>query len=159
VKFDHRNHVRDDGIDCIYCHSTAETSKNAGIPSTATCMGCHAQVWTASPELAPVQDSWFRGEPLRWSRVSTLPDFVFFDHSIHVNKGVGCVECHGRVDLMPQVYAAKPLTMRWCLDCHRDPARHVRPLARITDMEWEPGRNAAPVPSVRSITHCTACHR
>ena len=165
VKFDHRHHVRDDGIDCLYCHTGATNSKNAGIPPTATCMACHSQIWTGSPELAPVQKSWFDGAPLHWTRVNNVPDFVFFDHSVHVNKGVGCVECHGRVDLMGQVFAAQPLTMRWCLDCHRDPEKHLRPLDRITDMEWKAddpakvGHELGKQLGVRSITHCTACHR
>jgi hypothetical protein len=119
VKFDHRHHVRDDGIDCVYCHRGVERSPYAGIPATAVCMGCHDQVWTDSPELAPVRASAFGGAPLRWTRVTTLPDYVFFDHAVHVRRGVACEDCHGRVDEMAQVYAVAPLTMRWCLDCHR----------------------------------------
>lgn len=166
IKFDHRHHVRDDGIDCLYCHAGADSSSYAGVPATSVCMGCHAQIWTNSPELAPVRESYFSGRPLHWQRVSRLPDFVFFDHSIHVHKGVGCVSCHGRVDQMGQVYAAEPLTMRFCLDCHRDPQRHLRPLDAITDMDWRPsrpqeevGRALAAQYGVRSVTHCTACHR
>ena len=164
VKFDHRHHVRDDGIDCLYCHRGAESSPFAGVPATSVCMGCHDQIWTKSPELAAVRTSWFAGEPLRWRRVSRLPDFVFFDHSVHVTHGVGCASCHGRVDQMAEVYATAPLTMRWCLDCHRDPAQHIRPLDRITDMEWTPGppeeqRARAASLGVRSITDCSGCHR
>lgn len=123
VKFDHRHHVRDDGIACVYCHAEVTRSRYAGVPSTGTCMNCHAQVWTSSPELAPVRESWFTGKPIAWARVNSLPDHVFFDHSIHVAKGVACETCHGRVDLMPQVEQFAPLTMSWCLDCHRE--RHA----------------------------------
>ncbi|MEA2749511.1 MAG: hypothetical protein QOI41_3654 [Myxococcales bacterium] len=133
VKFDHRHHVRDNGMDCLYCHAGAESSSYAGVPPTALCMGCHNQIWTDSPELSIVRETYFSGKPLRWQRVNRLPDFVFFDHSIHVQNGVGCVTCHGRVDEMGQVYAAEPLTMRFCLDCHRA--------------------------SVRSVTDCSGCHR
>jgi hypothetical protein len=129
-------------------------------------MNCHNQVWTDSPELAAVRRSYFEGTPIRWRRVHTLPDFVFFDHSIHVGKGVGCVTCHGRVDRMAQVLAVAPLTMRWCLDCHREPQKNLRPLDQITAMEWTPdrpqeviGRELANELGVRSIEDCTACHR
>lgn len=166
IKFDHRHHVRDDGVDCTYCHSGAMHTAYAGVPSTSTCMNCHSQIWTSSPELARVRDSYFANEPIRWQRVNAVPDFVFFNHSIHVNKGVGCVSCHGRVDKMGQVFAAKPLTMRWCLDCHGAPEKHLRPLDKITDMEWEPdrpreevGREVAAALGVRRIEDCTACHR
>jgi len=166
VKFDHRHHVRDDGIDCLYCHAGAESSSYAGVPSTSLCMGCHSQIWTESPEVAPVRESYFSGRPLRWRRVNRLPDFVFFNHSIHVHKGVGCITCHGRVDEMGQVFAAKPLTMRFCLGCHRAPEKELRPLDDITNMDWAPdrpreevGRELAARLGVRSITDCTGCHR
>lgn len=166
VKFDHRHHVRDDGIDCLYCHGGAESSAYAGVPATSLCMGCHNQIWTNSPELAVVRESYFAGKPIRWQRVTRLPDFVFFNHSIHVHKGVGCVTCHGRVDEMGQVYAAKPLTMRFCLDCHRAPEKELRPLDKITDMAWTPdrpreeiGRELAAQLAVRHVTDCTGCHR
>lgn len=166
IKFDHRHHVRDDGIDCLYCHSGATHTPFAGVPATSICLGCHNQIWIDSPELAAVRRSYFEGTPIRWQRVNTLPDFVFFDHSIHVNKGVGCVTCHGRVDQMGQVYAAAPLTMRWCLDCHRAPQRHLRPLDRITSMEWKPsepqevlGKRLVTELGVRSIEDCSGCHR
>ena len=156
VKFDHRHHVRDVGVDCLYCHGAAKTSPYAGVPATSVCMGCHNQIWTESPELAPVRKSFFEQKPLVWSRVNSLPDFVFFDHSIHVNKGVGCVTCHGRVDTMGQVYQAKSLTMGFCIDCHRAPEKHLRPLDRVTDMEWE---GVPPLTQVRHITDCSGCHR
>jgi hypothetical protein len=166
VKFDHRHHARDDGITCVYCHKGAFEGAFAGVPPTSRCMNCHAQVWTTSPELSAVRHSWFADEPIRWQRVNRLPDFVFFNHSAHVNHGVGCVTCHGRVDLMAQVYAAQPLTMRWCLECHRDPEPHLRPLDKITDMEWTPdrsqtslGRELRAELGVRSLVHCTTCHR
>lgn len=166
IKFDHRHHVRDDGVTCEYCHGGAEKTPFAGVPPTALCMNCHSQVWTASPELARVRRSYFENEPIHWQRVNSLPDFVYFDHSAHVTHGVGCVTCHGRVDLMAQVYAAKPLMMRWCLDCHREPEQFLRPLDKITDMEWQPdrpqlevGREVRAQLGVRSITNCSGCHR
>jgi formate-dependent nitrite reductase cytochrome c552 subunit len=166
VKFDHRHHVRDDGVDCYYCHAGAQRTPYAGVPATSLCMGCHNQVWPDSPELAPVRRSYFEGRPIHWRRVNAMPDFVFFDHGIHVNKGVGCVTCHGRVDQMGRVYQAEPLTMRFCLDCHREPEKHLRPLDRITDMEWVPSPSQAEVGrelraklGVRSVVDCTGCHR
>jgi hypothetical protein len=167
VQFDHRHHVRDDAIDCLYCHGSARNTPYAGIPATEVCMGCHAQVWPASVQLAPVRASWFSGEPLRWSRVHDLPGYVYFNHAIHVNKGVGCVTCHGRVDDMALAYQVAPLTMRWCLDCHREPAPHLRPREAITSMTWRPpaGEEAATARvlaaryAVRSLTSCTTCHR
>jgi hypothetical protein len=164
VKFDHRHHVRDDGIDCLYCHENATKGPNAGVPPTARCMNCHGQVWTQSPEVARVRESYFSGQPIAWRRVNTLPDFVFFDHSVHTTRGIGCVSCHGRVDLMGQVYQAKGLDMSWCLGCHRDPAKELRPLDKITDMEWQPereglGRALAEKYGTRRITDCSGCHR
>jgi hypothetical protein len=156
VKFDHRHHVRDDGIDCLYCHGDAQRSRFAGVPPTGTCMGCHAQIRTDSPELELVRSSFATGTPIAWQRVNTLPDFVYFDHRIHVSNGVGCVTCHGRVDLMPVVHAARPLTMRWCIDCHRDSTSQLRSRDRITDME---APNGGPVPQVKPRTDCSACHR
>jgi hypothetical protein len=163
VKFDHRHHVRDDGIDCLYCHENATRSPYAGVPPTERCMGCHAQIWTNSPELARVRESFFENRPLAWLRVNSLPKFVFFDHSIHLANGIGCIECHGRVDEMPEVRAAAPLTMSWCLDCHRDPVPHVRPPERVTDMTYSAPlserRNIAARLGVRSLTSCSTCHR
>jgi hypothetical protein len=166
VKFDHRHHVRDDGIPCLYCHAEATRSAYAGVPPTSLCMNCHAQVWITSPELTPVRESYAKNEPIRWARVHSLPDHVFFNHAIHTNKGIGCVSCHGRVDLMAQVYPVAPLTMRWCLDCHRSPERHLRPLSEVANPEWMPaepqealGARLRQVLGVRSIEDCTACHR
>ncbi len=137
-EFDHRHHVRDDGIDCRYCHTTVETQARAGIPPAELCLNCHSQIWTASPLLEQVRKSYFTGLPIPWKRVDVLPGYVYFDHAIHVQKGVGCVECHGRVDRMPEVYKTEPLTMLWCLSCHRDPAPHLRPRRFITSMSWRP---------------------
>jgi hypothetical protein len=166
VPFDHRHHVRDDGIGCQYCHDGAWRTPLAGVPSTETCMGCHAQVWPRSIQLEAVRRSYFSGRPLAWSRVHQLPDYVYFNHAIHVNKGVGCVECHGRVDEMAVVYQVAPLSMGWCLDCHRDPAPHLRPKEQIASMTWRPpadqpgyGRTLAARFQVRSPTNCSRCHR
>jgi len=166
VAFDHRHHVRDDGIDCLYCHYEATRSPYAGAPPTSVCMNCHSQVWPEAERLAPIRASWFQDRPLRWQRVHQVPAFVYFDHSAHVSHGVGCVECHGRVDLMGQVYAVAPLTMQWCLDCHRDPDPHLRPLREVTNMEWVPSGSRREVGAevrrqlqVEPPVHCSGCHR
>jgi hypothetical protein len=166
VQFDHRHHVRDDGIDCLYCHYEATRSKHAAVPPTSVCMNCHSQVWQKADRLARVRESWFSDQPLRWRRVYQVPQFVYFDHSAHVSHGVGCVECHGRVDLMGQVYAVAPLTMKWCLECHRDPDPHLRPQTEITNMEWTPTRPQREIGAgvraqlhVDPPVHCTGCHR
>jgi len=166
VEFDHRHHTQDDGIDCRYCHNTVDRSASAGIPSTDKCMGCHSQIWSQSPLLEPVRRSYFSGMPIPWNRVNDMPDFVYFNHAIHVNKGVGCVSCHGRVDRMARVYQVESLTMSWCLGCHRAPEAHLRPLSAITDMRWQPdgdperlGREIAAALGVQRLTHCSACHR
>lgn len=127
VQFTHEHHVRGLGIDCRYCHTSVETSASAGIPPTSTCMGCHSQIWRESSMLEPVRESFRTGKPLEWTRVHDLPDFVYFDHSIHVAKGVACESCHGRVDKMPLMHKAFSLHMEWCLDCHRNPEKHIRP--------------------------------
>lgn len=127
VPFSHDHHVSGLGIDCRYCHTTAETSAFAGMPTTETCMGCHSIIWNRSPLLAPVRESWQTGRPLAWTRVYDVPDFVYFNHSIHLAKGIGCENCHGRVDKMPLMRKASTLHMEWCLDCHRHPEREVRP--------------------------------
>jgi len=166
VAFDHRHHVRDDGIDCLYCHYEATRSKYAGVPPTSMCMNCHSQIWQESARLAPVRASWFEDRPLHWRRVTRLPEYVYFDHSAHVSRGVGCAECHGRVDLMAQVYAVMPLTMHWCLDCHRDPDARLRPPSEITNMEWTPTRPRREVGTqihsqlgIDPPVSCTGCHR
>jgi hypothetical protein len=126
VPFSHDHHTSGLGIDCRYCHATVETAAFAGMPTTETCMGCHSQIWKDSPLLAPVRESWRSGEPLAWTRVHDLPDFVYFNHAIHVAKGIGCESCHGRVDKMPLMRKASTLHMEWCLDCHEHPERNVR---------------------------------
>ena len=166
VQFDHRHHSQDDGIHCVYCHTSVFRAANAGIPSTDKCMGCHSQIWSQSPMLDPVRRAYFSGMPIPWNKVHDLPDFVYFNHAIHVNKGVGCSSCHGRVDEMAEVYQAAPLTMGWCLDCHRAPAEQLRPLSRITDMRFRPEDQTESVRAklakelgVQSQMDCSACHR
>lgn len=166
LQFDHRHHAADDGIDCRYCHYEVERSPYAGVPPTGLCMGCHAQIWNRSPLLDPLRESVTRDLPIEWRRVTNLPDFVYFDHSIHVAKGVGCETCHGRVDQMASVMQSAPLTMKWCLDCHRDPAPHLRPREAITAMGWRPpadapdfGRALVERFSVEPRTTCGTCHR
>ncbi len=145
VPFSHQHHVGGLGIDCRYCHTSVEASAFAGIPPTETCMTCHSQVWRDAPVLAPVRESWETGRRLRWSRVHDLPDYVYFDHSIHVQKGVACAECHGHVDEMPLVWKTNTLFMRWCLECHRDPAGHnVR---------------GVPETDTARLQDCSICHR
>ena len=166
VQFDHRHHVKDDLIDCRYCHQTVDKAASAGIPPTELCLNCHAQVWNKSPLLDLVRASWFANKPIEWVRVHKLPDFVYFNHSIHVTKGVGCVECHGRVDLMPAIEQVAPLNMGWCLDCHRDPYPRLRPPEEVTNMTWKPdrdpevlGRELAKKNDVKPRTSCYTCHR
>ena len=134
IPYSHRLHVNELGLDCRYCHTGVETGAKANIPPTQTCMNCHNTIHNTSPKLDPLFESYRTGKAVEWVRVHDLPDFVFFDHSIHVNKGVGCVECHGRVDKMEVVFQAEPLNMGWCLDCHRDPAPHIRPREYVTDL-------------------------
>ncbi len=166
VEFDHRHHNQDDAIDCYYCHNTADRAATAGIPSTDKCMGCHSQIWNDSPLLEPVRRSYFSGKPIPWNRVHKVPDFVYFNHAIHVNKGVGCASCHGRVDQMAAVYQAESLTMAWCISCHREPERNLRPLSEITNMTWDAGDRQAEIGAavarqldVRTLVNCTTCHR
>ncbi len=166
VQFDHRHHVKDDLLDCRYCHATVDKAASAGIPSTELCLNCHSQVWNKSPKLDLVRASWFQGKPIQWTRVHKLPDFVYFNHSIHVNKGVGCVTCHGRVDEMPAIQQVQPLTMGWCLECHRNPYPNLRPLSEVTNLAWQPdgdptvvGQALAKQNDVHPRTSCYTCHR
>ena len=172
VQFSHKHHVADDGIDCRYCHPSVETSNSAGIPPTKTCMNCHTQIWADSPYLEPVRESWRTGRPIEWTRVHDLPDYAYFNHSIHVAKGVGCSTCHGRIDLMPAVYQAASLQMEWCLSCHRQPERFLRPKEQIYNMEWRAENTKAEeieegkrlkeqykVRNARILTSCMTCHR
>ncbi|MBI1293703.1 cytochrome C [bacterium] len=138
VPFSHEHHVSGLGIDCRYCHTSVEESSFAGIPPTHTCMTCHSQIWVDSPMLEPVRQSYQTGIPLPWVRVHDMADFVYFNHAVHVNNGIGCASCHGDVGNMPLVAKAEPMTMGWCLECHRDPARNVRPQEEIFNMQWQP---------------------
>lgn len=168
VEFSHKHHVGDDGIDCRYCHTSVDKSNFAGMPSTYTCMTCHSQLWSDSPELAPVRESFRTGKPIQWNRVHDLPDFAYFNHSIHVKKGVGCVSCHGRVDEMPLVYKEKDLTMKWCIDCHRNPEKALRPRERVFDIAWKPQEDQEKlgkrlveeyhVLGKFQLTNCSTCH-
>jgi len=168
VPFSHQHHVAGLGIDCRYCHTAVEESASAGLPPTETCMTCHSQLWTDADLLAPVRESWARRTSLRWRRVHDLPDFAYFDHSIHVQKGVGCVECHGRVDRMPLMRQAESLRMDFCLDCHRDPAPRLRPREEVFNMGWTPPPDRRALGErliarygidADGIMHCNVCHR
>jgi hypothetical protein len=171
VEFDHRHHVQDDHIDCLYCHYNAEASAFAGVPATEVCMGCHSQIWNDSPLLENVRRSYFSGQPIPYNRVHDLPDFAYFDHSVHVNNGVGCVECHGAIDAMPRVYKSASMTMSWCLECHRRHERSSLEGATATRAEeYEPMQGELFDPSeltdvisepvgVTPLTTCSACHR
>jgi hypothetical protein len=168
VPFSHKHHVGDDGIDCRYCHTSVETSAFAGMPPTTTCMTCHSQLFTNAEMLAPVRQSLADNKPLHWTRVHRLPDYVYFDHSIHVAKGVGCTTCHGQVETMPLMRQAAPLTMSWCLDCHRDPAPNLRPRDQVFNTQWTPpadqleqGRRLLTEYHIKTehLTDCSRCHR
>jgi len=180
--FSHQHHVGGMGIDCRYCHTSVETSSFAGIPPTKTCMNCHAQIWSQAPMLEPVRESFRTGKSLTWTRVHDLPDFAYFDHSIHVAKGVGCASCHGPVDRMPLMYQAESLQMEWCLNCHRAPDKFLRPKHEVFNMRYQPpnrersfefngkkytdqrelGRDLIKLYGVRSandLQSCSICHR
>jgi hypothetical protein len=169
VPFSHLHHVGDLGIDCRYCHTSVEHASFAGIPPTKTCMNCHSQIWVGSPMLEPVRESYRTGQSLRWHRVNNLPGFVYFDHGIHVQKGVGCSTCHGRIDQMPFTYPTQTLLMEWCIDCHRSPEKILRPREEVFNMKYEPpgdqldlGRKLAKQYDVKdpaSLTSCSTCHR
>ena len=167
IPFSHKHHVGDDGIDCRFCHTTVETDAHAGLPSTGVCLTCHSQLFRDQPLLAQLHTSAATNQPIAWQRVHVLPDFVYFNHGVHVAKGVACVECHGRVDQMPLEWRARPLQMQWCLDCHRNPAPHLRPLAqeftldapRATPAQAGALARAAHLESQRRMTDCSTCHR
>jgi hypothetical protein len=164
IAFDHRIHVTGLRIDCRYCHNTVEREASAGLPATTTCVSCHSALWLSGPLFAPVRRSLATNRPIPWQRVDRLPDFVYFNHAIHLKGGVACESCHGRVDRMAQVRQAAPLTMSWCLDCHRNPEPRRRPAAAVTTMGWHSASEAARPPPLSSarlaaITTCTACHR
>jgi hypothetical protein len=169
VPFSHKHHSTELGIDCRYCHTTVETSSFAGIPPTHTCMTCHSQIWTNAQTLAPVRASYLSNQSLEWSRVNAVPDFVYFDHSIHVKKGVGCTTCHGPIGEMPLTWRAETLYMRWCLDCHRQPERHVRRREDVFKADYKPPSNQLElgrqlvkeykIRPVKQLEDCYACHR
>lgn len=168
VPFSHAHHVGGLGLDCRYCHTSVEKTRFAGVPPTETCMTCHSQLWTNAPMLAPVRESLASGKPIHWQRVHVLPDYVYFDHSIHIAKGVGCSTCHGSVDRMPLMRQAKSLTMGWCLDCHRNPEATIRPLDKVFDMSWKPPKDQAAEGrrlmieyhiDKAHLTDCSKCHR
>jgi Cytochrome c7 and related cytochrome c len=169
VPFSHDHHVGGLGIDCRYCHTSVEVSSFAGIPATAVCMNCHSQIWSTSEVLAPVRESFRANTPIRWTRVHNLADFAYFNHGIHVRKGVGCSTCHGQVDQMQLMWQAASLQMEWCLDCHRAPERFLRPREEVFNMNWRPdtdqitlGRRLMKeynVESPAALTSCSTCHR
>lgn len=166
VPYSHALHAGELGLDCRYCHTGVESSAHAAVPPTATCMNCHVTIFPESVQLAAVHESWETGLPIPWVRVHDLPDFVFFDHSAHVNRGVGCVECHGRVDHMEVVHQVEPLSMAWCLDCHRNPDPRLRPVSEVTNMAWQPsssrealGRRLREEYGIAPSEDCSTCHR
>jgi hypothetical protein len=166
VPFSHAHHVGGIGIDCRYCHTAVEKAASAGIPPTKTCMNCHSQIWNRSPTLEPVRESFRTDKSIEWVKVNDLPDFVYFNHSAHVNKGVGCTTCHGRVDKMPLMWQEKSLQMEWCLDCHRAPEKYVRPRAEVFNVAWEApqnqleeGRRLVTEYQIHPRTSCSTCHR
>ena len=182
VQFSHAHHAGGEGFDCRYCHTSVETSSFAGIPPTKTCMNCHSQLWTNAAILEPVRASFRDDTPLTWIRVNNLPDFVYFNHSIHIHQGVGCVSCHGRVDEMPMTFQAQPLLMGWCLDCHRAPEKYLRPRSEVFNMAYQQPTTGQAVTvdgqqftdqlalgmhlkqqynvaNVQHMTSCSICHR
>ncbi len=165
IPYSHAVHAGVLGIDCRYCHTNVETSAHALVPPTQTCLNCHNQIAADSPKILPIKESAASGQPIRWVRVHDLPDYVYFDHSAHVSRGVGCVSCHGRVDRMERVQQVERLSMGWCLECHRNPEPHLRPQAFITRMDWTPGADTSIGAKIRKqnninpSTDCSTCHR
>ncbi|ACD84016.1 cytochrome c3 family protein [Candidatus Methylacidiphilum infernorum] len=169
IPFDHALHTSQLGLDCRFCHSYVEKSGFSNLPTTQTCMNCHRQIKMDSPKLAPLRESWEMGKPIKWVRIHQLPDYVYFDHSAHVNRGVSCVSCHGKVNRMKEVYHDKPLSMSWCLDCHRNPEYFVRPQDKVFDMDWRPedegkeqikmGKTLVKERGIHPPENCDACHR
>lgn len=172
IPYSHALHAGQLGIDCRYCHTSVESTSKANIPPTQTCLNCHSMIHTESPKLQALRDARDSGLPIRWVRVHSLPDYAYFDHSAHVKRGVGCVTCHGRVDTMEVVRQEQPLSMSWCVDCHRNPAKNLRPPEKVTDMTWKPtdadGRPVDPAEygaqrmekyHINPPTDCSTCHR
>lgn len=169
VPFPHSFHMAVVGLDCRYCHNSVDKSAFADLPPTQTCMSCHSQVALNNPKIQPVRDSWASGKPIQWNRVNSLPDFVYFDHHIHVNKGIGCESCHGRVDQKTTDVKAKTFYMTFCLDCHRNPEKYIRPKANVYDMGYKPAENQLvlgaklvkeyDIMPASQLTNCSICHR
>jgi hypothetical protein len=166
IQFSHERHVAGNGIDCRYCHTAVEDSPFAGIPPTRTCMNCHSQIFSTSPFLEPVRQSFRSDQSIPWTRVHDLPDFVYFNHSIHLHKGIGCTTCHGQVDRMPLMWQEKSLQMEWCIDCHRNPERYVRPRDAVFSVDYTPppdqlelGRRLVAEYQIQKLTSCSTCHR
>jgi len=169
VQFSHKHHVADDGIDCRYCHASVESSAVAGIPPTRTCMNCHSVLFNTVGYLEPIRESYRTDQSIPWVKVHRLADFAYFNHSIHINKGVGCSSCHGQVNQMPLVFQANTLLMQWCLDCHRNPEQFLRPRDQVFNMDWKAPANQAEIggklaveyniPTVTQLTSCSTCHR
>ena len=166
IQFSHERHVAGNGIDCRYCHTSVEDSAFAGIPPTRTCMNCHSQIFSTSPFLELVRQSFRSDQSIQWTRVHDLPDFVYFDHSIHLHKGIGCTTCHGQVDRMPLMWQEKSLQMEWCIDCHRNPERYVRPRDAVFRVDYTPppdqlelGRRLVAEYQIQKLTSCSTCHR
>jgi hypothetical protein len=166
VPFSHKHHVGELGVDCRYCHTSVEDSSFAGLPPTSTCMSCHSQIWTNSPMLEPVRASYRTDRSIEWIRVNAVPDFVYFNHSIHISKGIGCTTCHGPIGEMPLTWRANTMQMEWCLGCHREPELQVRPKEAVFDASYKPpanqqelGRRLVKEYKIQSLTNCTTCHR
>ena len=169
IQFSHKHHVGDDGIDCRYCHTSVETSAYAGIPPTKTCMNCHSVLFNNVGYLEPLRESYRTEQSIEWVKVHRLADYVYFNHSIHINKGIGCSSCHGAINEMPLVFQASPLTMQWCLDCHRNPQLNLRPKEEIFNMNWKAPANQEEVGTklateyrlrtTSELTSCSTCHR
>ena len=168
VPYSHALHAGELGIDCKYCHTTVDKAPFAAVPSTETCMNCHQRIHVTSPKLEPIRSSFATGKPVEWTKVHDLPDYAYFNHGVHVAKGVGCVSCHGRVDTMEVVTQHEPLSMGWCLDCHREPERALRPAEEVTNMAYEPppgqtqlarGAELRAEHNINPPTDCSTCHR
>jgi hypothetical protein len=159
VDFDHKLHAGDLGVDCRYCHFTVERAPFAAVPATQICMNCHSKVRTDSAKLVAIRESAAQDQPIAWLRVHKLADYVYFDHATHLSAGVGCSTCHGRVDQMPRVEQVEPLSMGFCVDCHRSPQPHLRAPSEVTQMDWQPPRDRQPQRSVDPPVHCSGCHR
>lgn len=167
VPFSHKLHAGELGLDCRYCHNTVESANHAAIPPTQTCMNCHVQVKKDSPKLEPIRQSYKTGEPVEWVRVHQLPDYAYFTHQSHIAAGIGCASCHGRIDNMEVVQMDQPLSMSWCLDCHRNPEPHIRPPGEVTNMFWKTPEDPAERERIKGMRkhqpqppiHCSGCHR